>query len=100
MLIKKLPCKNYISLAFISMNSFLNIDMNVSIAQKNPSCKICINLALIFTNLLLNIDMNVNIAQKNPPCKMCFNMALNLYKITFEYKDKCKDCSSEPSLQN
>ena len=40
------------------------MNLNVSIAQKNPSCKICINLALIFTNLLLNIDMNVNIAQK------------------------------------
>ena len=44
--------------------------------------------------------MNVNIAQKNPPCKMCFNVALNLYKITFEYKDECKDFSAKPSLQN
>ena len=43
------------------------------------------------------MNLNVSIAQKNPSC---FNVALNLYKITFEYKDECKDCSSEPSLQN
>ena len=24
------------------------------------------------------MNLNVSIAQKNPPCKMCFNMALNL----------------------
>ena len=46
------------------------------------------------------MNLNVSIAQKNPSCKICFNVALNLYKITFEYKDECKDCSSEPSLQN
>ena len=42
------------------------------------------SMAFVFTKTLLNIDMNVSIAQKKPPCKICINVAFKLYKIAFD----------------
>ena len=74
-------------LLFQNRPKHLIVNLNISIVHQNLLCKIYISVAFISLNYFLNIDMNVNFAQKNPLSKICFNVAFNLYKITFEYKD-------------
>ena len=70
--------QNKLIIVYGFMNSLLNLcNYNCKHCSSNSSLQ---NLHLIFMNLLLDINIIVSIAQKNLPFKIYMKMALHLYE--------------------